>query len=375
MNNTNIHCPMIHGGLNINLKAQNGNLVYNQCCLSSANLDKLTTPIKMWDSEALSQLRQQNNNNVWDPGCWECNSLEKAGLRSFRHAMIDAFGIKKNLSGPQRIDLLFDRSCNLACMNCGPMSSTFWQKQLKNHNFPVNDYPATNNLETIYNTLKSLDLSNLEMVQFCGGETLLGNLYWEAAELIAELVPNAKNKIVLGFQTNGTQPIHEKNYKIIEKFHLVKFMISMDGIQDRFEYMRWPANWNQFVDNINNMSEKLPINVMFFIQETTNCLNLFYHTEVPNWVKENFNTNRLGDPTAHSTQLVMHPNFNVNNITQEYFDAIGNSNIKNVLEKNWTENPTKINKMLLELDKFNTITGKNWKVIFPDVVNFYSRYL
>lgn len=372
---TAIHCPMIHGGLNINLKERNGNLAYNQCCLSTAELTELTAEVKLWDSKSLTQLREQNKNNKWDSGCWECERLEKAGLRSFRHAMIDTFGTKENLSGPQRIDLLFDRSCNLACMNCGPDSSTFWQKQLKAHNFPVSEYPATDNLETIRVALESMDLSNLKIVQFCGGETLLGNLYWEAAELIAGLVPDAKDKLVLGFQTNGTQPIHEKHYKTIEKFHLVKFMISMDGIQDRFEYTRWPANWNQFVENINNMSENLPVNVMFFIQETTNCLNLFYHNEVPQWIKTNFSTNRLGDPNEHATQLVMHRYFNVNNITQEYFDAISTSNIRHVLTKDWKENPDNIKKMLLELDKFDKITGKNWKTVFPDVVNFYSRYL
>lgn len=372
---TSVYCPMIHGGLNIDLKAQVGDLTYNQCCLSTAKLTKLEYPLQLWNSESLTRLRQNNDNNLWDAGCWECERLENAGLRSFRNAMIDKFGIKNNISGPQRIDLLFDRSCNLACMNCGPHNSTFWQKQLKDNNFPVRDYPQLDNLKTIYNTLTSLDLSNLEMVQFCGGETLLGNVYWETAELIAKLVPDAKDKITLGFQTNGTQSIPEKNYKIIEKFHLVKFMVSLDGTGDRFEYMRWPANWNQVVNNINNMVENLPGNVMFFVQETTNCLNLFYHNEVPDWVKENFNANRFGDPSEHATQLVVHKHFDVNNITQEYFDSISATHMKQVLENNWVENPNNIKNMLLELNKIDKITGKEWKKTFPDVVDFYSRYL
>jgi hypothetical protein len=366
---------MIHGGLNINLKEKVGTLVYNQCCLSTTKLNTLEHPLQLWNSEPLTSIREQNNNNVWDSGCWECERLENAGLRSFRNAMTDKFGIKTNISGPQRIDLLFDRSCNLACMNCGPSCSTFWEKQLTNNNFLVDKYPQVNNLDTIYKTLTSMDLSNVEMIQFCGGETLLGNLYWEAAELIASLVPDSKDKIELGFQTNGTQRVAEKNYKTIEKFRLVKFMISLDGTQDRFEYMRWPANWNQVVDNINNMVEKLPGNVMFFVQETTNCLNLFYHDEVPTWVKENFNSNRFGDVTDHTTQLVMHRHFDVNNITQEYFDTISKTHMKHVLTSNWKENSNNIKRMLLELNKIDKITGKEWKKVFPDIVDFYSRYL
>jgi MoaA/NifB/PqqE/SkfB family radical SAM enzyme len=290
--------------------------------------------------------------------------------------MIEKFGITQNLSGPQRIDLLFDRSCNLACRICGSHSSTFWEKHLRDNNLPTRMYyNKTDNLETVFNTLKSLDLSNLEMVQFCGGETLLGNTYWKAAEIIAELVPNAKNKITLGFQTNCTQPIDEKYYKIIEKFQLVKFMLSIDSTYNRFEYFRWPANWNQVVNNIMNFREKLPVNVMFFVQEVTSCLNLFYYNEVPLWLEQNFGTNRLGDPVGYARQLVMHKNLDVNNITQEYVDALEGTNMFNVLRKNWKENPIAIKNLIAELDQFDKIRNQNWKNTFPEVAGFYSRYL
>ena len=51
--------------------------------------------------------------------------------------------------------------------------------------------------------LESLDLSNLEMVVFCGGETLMGNAYWQVAEAIADMCPHSKEKTTLSFQTNG----------------------------------------------------------------------------------------------------------------------------------------------------------------------------
>ena len=102
--------------------------------------------------------------------------------------MIEGLGSEKNVTGPQRIDLLFDRSCNLACRTCNPGASTFWEKHLRDNNLPVVKFQPTDNLATIKEVLKNLDLSNLKQVQFCGGETLLGNTYWQAAEMIAELV-------------------------------------------------------------------------------------------------------------------------------------------------------------------------------------------
>lgn len=367
---------MIHAGLNINLNAGNNTLSFNQCCLSTTELQMPPDLDSLWHDQTLVDNRKINNQNIWLEGCWGCKHLENAGIKSFRQSMIEGLGVEKNVSGPKRIDLLFDRSCNLACTTCGSHSSTFWEKHLRDNNLPVEiDISPTQNFSTVKKLLESLDLSNLQQVQFCGGETLMGNTYWNTAKLISDLVPNAQNKILLGFQTNGTQVIDEKYYEIIERFKLVKFMISIDGTQDKFEYLRWPASWNQVVDNIFTMREKVPGNVMFYIQETTSCLNLYYFGQVGHWVTKNFNTNRFGDPTDHSTQLAVHNYLDVDNITQEYVDAIQNTKMAEFIAPDWKENPEKIEFFLKETKKFDQLRGLDWEKTFPEVANFYSRYL
>jgi organic radical activating enzyme len=369
-----IYCPMIHGGININLK-DNGSLTFNQCCLSTTSLQIPSDLTTFWQGEKLQSIRNINNKNIWLDDCRQCKHIESAGLKSFRRSMVEHFGVKRDLSGPLRIDFLFDRSCNLACRTCGAHSSTFWEKHLKDNNLPIGkDFKTTNNLKTIKNLLETLDLSNLEQVQFCGGETLLGSTYWETAQIIADLVPDAKDKLLLGFQTNGTQSVPEKYYDLIEKFKLVKFMISIDGIHDRFDYLRWPANWNQVVDNIFNIREKVPGNVMFYIQECTSNLNMFYFGEVGDWVAKYFNTNREGDQSDYSTQLANHSYLDVNVITTEYFDSIKNTKMFQFLRPDWQENPDKINKFIKETEKFDKLRGQDWKKTFPEVANFYSRY-
>jgi hypothetical protein len=371
----NIFCPMIHGGLNIYLKSQNNALMVNQCCLSTSTLEIPHDMDQLWNNKKLQEMRKTNLKNIWLKECWECERVENAGIKSFRQSMIEGLGIGENLSGPQRIDLLFDRSCNLACRTCGPSSSTFWIKHLKENGLPVNIESESNtNLETIRQVLTTLDLSNLKQIQFCGGETLIGNTYWKTAELIAELVPDAHERVTLGFQTNGTQPIEEKYYRIIEKFKLVKFMISIDGTSNRFEYLRWPASWNQTVDNIFTIREKVPSNVMFFIQECTSNLNLYYFNEVGNWVKNNFANNRFGDKNDHGTQLAIHPYLDVNTITQEYFDRVQGTEMSDFLTENWQESPDKIRRFITETEKFDRLRGQNWTKTFPEVADFYSRY-
>lgn len=370
-----IFCPMIHGGLNVNLKT-NDNLAYNQCCLSTTPLTFVDKNHINWTGDPFAKNREKNNLNQWLPGCWQCETLEKTGAKSFRKSMIHKFGVNKDLKGPQRIDLLFDRSCNLACRTCGPQSSTLWEKHLRDNNLPIGSATApNNNAERVKKILEALDLENLGMVQFCGGETLLGNNYWNVAQWLADHVPNAKQNLEIGFQTNGTQPIDPRWFETIEKFKLVKLMVSIDGTGDRFEYLRWPANWNQTVDNIMSLRSLLPSNVMFFVQECTSCLNLFYFTEVKDWIAKNFATNREGDPVEHATQLAMHNYLYPTNITEEYAQAIAHTKMSNIIPNGWRENPDKIKQFLFEVEKFDKIRNQDWKKVFPEVAKYYQRYI
>ena len=54
---TNIFCPMIHGGLNVNLKA-NSKLGYNQCCLSTTPLTFVEKDSINWTSKDFVEIRQ-----------------------------------------------------------------------------------------------------------------------------------------------------------------------------------------------------------------------------------------------------------------------------------------------------------------------------
>jgi len=374
MQDQGIHCPMIHGGLSINLKVTEKDVYFNHCC-QNTDFHILDKDQPIWNNKKLIPLRNLNDSNTWSQGCWGCQSNELSSINSFRKSMLDAFGKQKNLSGPKRIDLLFDTSCNLACRICGPSDSTFWQKHLKENNikFPTR-YNDTSRTDEMIALLQTLDLSNLEQIQFCGGETLMGNNYWRVADIIASMVPNAKEKLLLGFQTNGTQPIDPRFYEIIEKFKLVKLFISIDGVNDKFEYLRWPANWSQVTENILQLREQLPVNVMYLFEETVCVLNLFYHDDVEKWIEKNFPTNRLGDPVNHSKHLA---NFKLelSNITKEYLDAMNEYDLKNLVPRSWQENPQQIKSMIAEINQFDKIRNQSWVRTFPEVAEFYSRYL
>ena len=363
-----IYCPMIHGGLTINLKTSKlDKIAIANCCLRET-VD--VEPGNIWNNPVLIPIRELNNKNIWASGC-DCQYIEAAGQDSIRTGSLKMFGKEKNLVGPKRLDLMFDIGCNLACRTCGPHSSTSWQKHLIDNKIQSNfAITAESKAEEMISILKTLDLSRLQLVVFAGGETLLGNGYWRVAETIAKLTD--PQKITLSFQTNGTQSIDKKHYDLIEKFHLMKLNISLDGTEKQFEYLRWPASWNQVTDNIVNLKEQLPVNTMFLIEETISIFNCYYHNRVNSWVEENFSTNRLGDIVNHTKHLA-HGIFSIDNLTKEYIDALPDETAK-LIAPDWEENLENILAMLKEIEKFDYIRKQDWKSVFPEVYSFYKKF-
>jgi sulfatase maturation enzyme AslB (radical SAM superfamily) len=329
-----------------------------------------------WADQRFVPLREVNQQQQWSAGCGNCQQLEQSGLDSFRIGANQGLGVygKTNLSGPARIDLMFDISCNLACRICGTQSSTYWQKDLQQYGEWNQAITVPTDKQRVIDALSQLDLSNLRMLVFCGGETLLGQAYWDIAAWLAQHVPQAKQQLTLCFQTNGTQTIAPRNYGIIKQFHLVKLHVSLDGVNKRFEYQRWPAQWNQVADNLTNLKQNLPSNVMFLIEETISIFNLFYLDELENWAKQNFSSNREGDIINH-TRHMARGKFDTAYCTQEYVDAMQNSPYRHLIPADWQEQPDTIAIIMNDIKLFDQRRNQSFADTFPEVANFYHRYL
>ena len=367
---TDLYCSMIHSGLELNFKSTG--VTAQHCCLRH-NRFPVDIKTDFWHHVKFTPLREQNKQNVWDSGCENCRLLEKAGQQSFRTGMNQGLtGKDYNTAGPKRIDLMFDISCNLACRTCGPWSSTFWSKHLKENSVAIEPVRYPHSTATVISALEKLDLSNLEMFVFCGGETLMAQSYWE---IVAWLVNNTNSKqVTLCFQTNGTQAINPRNHDLIDQFHLVKLHVSLDGVGQRFEYLRWPADWNQVINNLMELKATAPSNVMFLVEETVSIFNLHYQSELDAWTKANFNSNREGDIINHTKHLARGM-FSLDNLTQEYVDAMQTSDYRNLVPKIWKENTAGIISMLEEIRRIDGFRNQSFEQTFPEAAEFYRRYL
>lgn len=365
----NAYCPMIHNGLDIT--AGNNQITAKHCCIMPSQPAVVSADENIFDHPSLSALREQNLNGEWHPDCASCKGNEDIGQSSFRTGMINLLG-DVPVNKPQRLDLHFDKSCNLACRVCNPNYSTTWEKHLRDNGVEFQARTNYDDAESIKKVLSNLDLSELREIVLCGGETLLGNSYWSIAEYIADLIPDVcKSQVQLGMQTNGTQSITNRGKDTFERYRLVKLHVSIDGIEEQFEYLRWPAKWNQVKDNLQELKETVPVNTMFNVEETICVFNLYYRDRLHGWLKENFTENRLGDPVNSSSHQAFHSHTELAALTQEYYDALPD---KSIIGK-FQEQPEKIKQFVAKTTMYDSFRNQDWSKTFPEVYEFYRRYV
>ena len=367
-----VHCPIIQNGLTLDFKTYSNRLNAGHCCLRTVFETDISTNV--WEDKQFIPLREINDSGKWASGCENCQGLENLGSPSLRTSLLEKYGVEPTLTGPRKLDLLFDINCNLACRSCTPTASTFWQKHLKDNNLWDGPLDYNERSKDVIKVLSNLDLTHLREVTFAGGETLLGKGYWDIAEFIALSVPDSEKNVIINFQSNGTQTILERHYSTIKKFKLIKISFSIDSLQEKFEYLRWPAKWEHVQTNIHNLRDTLPSNVMFNIEETISIFNLYHLKESSSWHKNTFPTNREGDVTNYASHLAGGV-FSINAITNEYADSMQNSEYKHLIPNNFQENPAKVQEAIAEIKKFDSLRNQRFEDYFPEVAKFYNRYL
>jgi hypothetical protein len=150
--------------------------------------------------------------------------------------------------------------------------------------------------------------------------------------------------------------------------------ISLDGVEEQFEYLRWPASWSQVTQNIFDLRKTSPSNVMFLIEETISIFNFAYTNRLEQWVNENFTTNREGDQVNHTRHLARGI-FGLHNLTEQYIQSMSGTPYKNLMAPNLQVDPMQIKHMLHQIDQHDQLRGQSFAAVFPEVAEFYKQYI
>jgi hypothetical protein len=263
---TNKHfCPIPWTGLMYNFDGKVKN------CIRSDGKTGLLGNIKDTPIEEIllgaTNVTKQTNiiDNKPVAGCHTCYELEhgKKGfdiisdrvfyIREFKKVPLDTYQV--NNFDLQTIDVRWTNLCNFACVYCSSEFSSRWADEL---NVRV-DTPSVKQLadfrEYIYRHAK-----NLKHVYLAGGEPLLMK---ENLELLKELNPDVNLRI----NTNLSK-VNTGVFDAICKFKNVHWTVSVETVEDEFEYIRFGGRWSDFLDNldtIRKLDHKISFNMLWFL--------------------------------------------------------------------------------------------------------------
>ena len=263
---TNKHfCPMPWTGLMYNSDGKVKN------CIRSDEATGLLGNIKDTPIEEILlgpiNLTKQTNitNNKSAAGCHTCYDLEhgKQGfdiisdrifyIREFKKTSLDTYQV--NNFDLQTIDVRWTNLCNFACVYCSSEFSSKWANELGQTVAQPTEQQQKDFKEYIYRHAK-----NLKHVYLAGGEPLLMK---ENLELLQQLNPEVNLRI----NTNLSK-VDTGVFDAVCSFKNVHWTVSVETVEDEFEYIRFGGRWSEFLDNLNTirkLDHKISFNMLWFL--------------------------------------------------------------------------------------------------------------
>jgi len=243
------------------------------------------------NSKFLSEVKNQFNQNQWPSGCIRCRIEEDIGVSSKR--ILDYERWQKYY---QDYDLLSNEiltvsmalgnTCNLKCIMCNPYSSSLWAQEYQDiYGIKINNLNSVRK-DVISDIMQFAP--NLVHVDFHGGEPFLSNIDDHLTILDNYINSGNAADISIHYTTNGTLFPDQRFWQRLINFKHVDIQLSIDGIGQRFEYIRYPARWSVLEQNVYKYQEqqqRMPT-LQLSVAHTLSAFNIYYLEEFYQWCNQ-----------------------------------------------------------------------------------------
>lgn len=287
-----------------------------------ANFGK-ETPMSAWNNEYMRSVRTTMLSGGIPQSCTKCFEEESNGVASKRmwetgYWITDGVDLQQLVNNtaedgsiPEQLvylDLRLGHTCNLKCVMCSPHDSSQWvgdhkkiyplfkskvlQDNLKWDRKEFNNFWHENPVfwEEMYN-----QIPNLRQVYFAGGEPLMIR---EHKLFLEEIIRQGyADKILVRYNTNGLL-LDEEIIDLWSKFKKVKVGFSIDAVDQRNFYIRYPSNWSTIEKNLHRL-DNTPDNIEVSIATAIQILNVKHLPDFAKWkIKQNFKKVNFGNVTG-----------------------------------------------------------------------------
>jgi len=327
------------------------------------------------NSKLVNDIKQEFHQGVWPVGCERCRIEESNGIESKRQ--LDYTRWKDHydsydLTNSKFIttSIAFGNTCNLKCITCGPQASSRWQKEyydLYGKDIPHFKFYKKNFVQDFI--AQAPDIVHLDIP---GGEPFLSGID-EQKSLLSHYVATGQAKnITLHYTTNAQIFPDEDWWQLWTHFKEVDIQLSIDGVSNRYEYIRYPASWSLLVGNTSKYLKIQQSNIRLSVSHTVSAYNIYYLDEFFTWCY-NIGLPRPWLGRVHTPQS-MRPgvwsesarNVIINQLqTSQHPDVLAWANLISTVDESefFDEFKTK----LQEHDHYR---GTNFNVTFPELAEY-----
>jgi len=357
----NQFCRYLSNGYSFNI-TKNNSVVVGPCCLYTKKIP--------FDDQLLNNRKVMFDSvNTWTDNCNSCKVLENSGQQSLRQTGPDWIDDSETSQDPVTIDIRLDNECNAACVICNKYSSSLWQKEESKLTNSIINIKSENSIDRLIDQIvNTVSLTKLKYVKFFGGEPLFTDTHLK----FIKHIPHPE-QVTLHYTTNGSIYPNDTVLNEWKKFKTIIFAASLDGVNEQFDYVRWPLPWNKVSKNLIRLRENKDIwNMMFRVEFTANFLNAYYFDRLEDWIKHNLNTNLFGD----STEINIHQCWGTWALTkmplaiQELVQAkYPTEHIIHKMVTNLSE-PDSPSDWQQFVKTWDTRRNNSWQQAFPDLVQY-----
>jgi len=145
-------------------------------------------------------------------------------------------------------DLRFRNTCNYGCVYCSPTLSSTIASELKQ--FVSIDESAIEDVTRYFVD----NAATLKKIYMAGGEPMLIKENQAILEKLLEVNPDCHFIV----NTNLSMIRNNRVFDLLTKFANVEWLISVDDMGEKYNYIRYPGNWEQFVGNLDYLKATVP---------------------------------------------------------------------------------------------------------------------
>ena len=260
----NNYCPYIYKSIKL-VAHSRGKARVSACCEQQSKIVKQYDDIQVFFDE----LRDQFKRGEKPDSCIRCWTSEKTGIESKRQKGIRKSLFKKN-DGIVLADLEFSNKCNLACVTCNSIKSSLWQKQPKFNDKYARigrdgNYVFDRKIEDAGIVMKYYNENKhtIKRLEFAGGEPTLHDQF-------LKLYNETDESVEITFTTNTTTNFD----KLLNNRSNIKCILSIDGLRDEYEYIRWPGKWKNTTNKLSNIVDRNKIQEVNTVLQIFNILSI-----------------------------------------------------------------------------------------------------